>query len=88
MFLATANGLVQLSSDRTCRSIRRYESVESLSAISNSVQNLASQSGNIDLGIPVDSNVEANGIGYQESVSWSIENIAHGDQHRSGWCCY
>lgn len=40
------------------------------------------------MGIPVDSNVEINGTGRTETISWSIDHIAHGDEERSGWCCY
>lgn len=40
------------------------------------------------MGIPVDLNVEANDTGRLETAPWSINHIAHGDAHHSGWCCY
>lgn len=42
----------------------------------------------VNMGIPVDLNVEANDTGRLETAPWSINHIAHGDAHRSGWCCY
>lgn len=42
----------------------------------------------VNMGIPVDLNVEANGTGRLETAPWSIDHIALGDAHRSGWCCY
>lgn len=42
----------------------------------------------INMGIPVDLNVEANDTGRLETAPWSINHIAVGDAHRSGWCCY
>lgn len=42
----------------------------------------------VNMGIPVDLNVEANDTGRLETAPWSIQHIAHGDAHRSSWCCY
>lgn len=42
----------------------------------------------VNMGIPVDLNVEANDTGRLETAPWSINHIAHGDAHHSGWCCY
>lgn len=44
--------------------------------------------GSVNMGIPVDLNVEANDTGRLETAPWSINHIAHGDAHRSNWCCY
>lgn len=41
----------------------------------------------VNMGIPVDLNVEANDTGRLETAPWSINHIALGDAHRSG-CCY
>lgn len=43
--------------------------------------------GSVNMGIPVDLNIEANDTGRLETAPWSINHIAHGDAHRS-WCCY
>lgn len=42
----------------------------------------------VNMGIPVDLNVEANDTGRLETAPWSINHIALGDAHQSGWCCY
>lgn len=89
VFVTTALGLSRLSSENPCSSLRRYESEESIPNI-NALSLLSKRSGreHLQLGIPVDSNVEVNGTGRLETVSWSIDHIAHGDEERSGWCCY
>lgn len=50
----------------------------------NDLSNLNS----VHMGIPVDSNVEANDVGRLETAPWSIQYIAHGDIAQRGWCCY
>lgn len=89
VFISTARGLLRLSDDSSCSSIKRYNSVDSLLNCDElngfyDKTNLSS----VHLGIPVDPNVEANDTGRLEMPSWSINHIAHGDEHRTGWCCY
>lgn len=89
VFILTARGLLQLSDDSSCSSIKRYNSVDSLLNCNelggfHDKTNLSS----VHLGIPVDPNVEANDTGRLEMPPWSINHIAHGDEHQTGWCCY
>lgn len=89
VFISTARGLLQLSDDSACSSIKRYNSVDSILNCNDlngfyDKTNLSS----VHLGIPVDPNVEANDTGRLEMPPWSINHIAHGDEHRTGWCCY
>lgn len=88
--MTTALGLIRLSSENPCSSLRRYESEESIPNINalNLLSNGRPVREHVHMGIPVDSNVEINGTGRLETVSWSIDHIAHGDEERSGWCCY
>lgn len=89
VFIATARGLLQIADDSSCSSIKRYNSVDSLLNCDElngfyDKTNLSS----VHLGIAVDPNVEANDTGRLETPSWSINHIAHGDEHRTGWCCF
>lgn len=89
VFISTARGLLRLSDDSSCSSIKRYNSVDSLLNCEELNEcydktNLSS----VHLGIAVDPNVEANDLGRLETPPWSINHIAHGDEHRMGWCCY
>lgn len=53
------------------------------------LENPHNNSNAVHLGIAVDASVEATGgIGRLETPSWSIDHIAHGYEHKSGWCCY
>lgn len=93
VFMTTALGLLRLAENRTYgTSIKRYESVESVSTYCSSLDFLESPHNNsnaVHLGIAVDASVEATGgIGRLETPSWSIDHIAHGYEHKSGWCCY
>lgn len=89
VFYAIAGGLIRLSHDNSCSSIKRYESNDSI--LSCNELNDFHEKSNLDsvhLGIPVDQTVEANDTGRLETPPWSINYIAYGDEHRSGWCCY
>ena len=42
----------------------------------------------VHMAISIDnSSIEANGEGRIEHPPWSIDNIAHADAQKSGWCC-
>lgn len=89
VFISTARGLLQLAENTDCSSLKRYDSVDSILSFSElngfyDKTNLSS----VNMGIPVDLNVEANDTGRLETAPWSIDHIALGDTHRSGWCCY
>lgn len=85
VIISTARGLIRLTHDKLCSSIKRYESSDSILSL-NEVNEMNAKT--LHLGIAVDSNVEANDTGRLETPPWSIGHIAHGDPHRSGWCCY
>ncbi|XP_031628180.1 vacuolar protein sorting-associated protein 21 [Contarinia nasturtii] len=89
VFISTARGLLRLAENSDCSSIKRYESNDSILSCNDlngfyDKTNLSS----VNAGIPVDLNVEANDTGRLETAPWSINHIAHGDAHRSSWCCY
>lgn len=89
VFISTARGLLRLAESTDCSSIKRYESTDSILSYNDingfyDKTNLSS----VNMGIPVDLNVEANDTGRLETAPWSIQHIAHGDAHRSSWCCY
>lgn len=91
VFITTALGLIRLSSENPSSTLRRYESIDSIpnGSLTNLTMNGGMYSSMVDMGIPVDeSTLEANGTGRLETASWSIDHIAHGDEQRSGWCCY
>lgn len=85
VIVATARGLIRLSGDKSCSSIKRYDSSDSILSL-NEVNELNGKTAH--LGIAVDTNAEANDTGRLETAPWSINHIAYGDEHRSGWCCY
>lgn len=92
-FTQTALGLIHLSGESNSL-IRRYESQDQLpSVVSPSTpsaeQNLMMASA-VSLGI--DSTLDENAMepgetGRVENVAFSIDHIAHGDEHRTG-CCW
>uniref|UniRef100_U5EU60 Putative rabx1 n=1 Tax=Corethrella appendiculata TaxID=1370023 RepID=U5EU60_9DIPT len=88
VFITIALGLIRLSGENVCTSLKRYESSDSLIASISTQSN--GMNGIVQMGIPVDSdsNVITNGTGRLEMPSWSIDNVAHADSARAGWCCY
>ncbi|KAJ6641305.1 Ras-related protein Rab-5C, partial [Pseudolycoriella hygida] len=93
VFTTTALGLLRLAENRIAgTSIKRYESLDSVAMCGSSLDLLESPQDNLNsvhLGISVDASVEATGgVGRLETPSWSIDHIAHGYEHKLGWCCY
>lgn len=89
MFVAIGLGLINLSSESTCSSMKRYESMDSIfSSTHSSTNNLNQDNDGVHMAISIDnSSIEANGEGRIEHPPWSIDNIAHADAQKSGWCC-
>ncbi|XP_055379578.1 uncharacterized protein LOC129610848 [Condylostylus longicornis] len=88
VFLSVALGLVHLAKEGKSHTLKQFDSSDSITAYmlaspSDMTLNLPS----VQVGIPVENNVKANGVGRLERVSWSIDHIAHADVEKSGWCC-
>ncbi|EDW85640.1 uncharacterized protein Dwil_GK23050 [Drosophila willistoni] len=103
VFLTTALGLVRLADEGKSRSLRSFESCDSLAytntntAFSHSVAALARSPEHpafrlpyVDIGLAVDDgeDVKTNGVGRLETPPWSIEHIALGEVERPRYCCY
>uniref|UniRef100_A0A0K8TSD2 Putative rab subfamily protein of small gtpase n=1 Tax=Tabanus bromius TaxID=304241 RepID=A0A0K8TSD2_TABBR len=90
VFLATAVGLINLSKEKKCITLRRYESDDSVTAYTSAglVNGYAYHLPSVHDGIPVENHIKANDVGHLERGPWSIDNIAHGDAETSWWCCY
>lgn len=100
VFLTIALGLIRLADEGKSRSLRQFDSCESISAYTNnntafsySAAAMADGGASFRLpavlvGIPVEGNVKTNGVGRLEMPSRSIEHIAHGDVEHVGWCCF
>lgn len=71
--------------------MKRYESMDSILSSTHSSTNNLNQEGlhdGVHMAISIDnSSIEANGEGRIEHPPWSIDNIAHADAQKSGWCC-
>ncbi|XP_073813463.1 RAS oncogene family member RabX1 isoform X2 [Musca autumnalis] len=99
VFLSTALGLVRLAREGKCRSLRQFDSSDSISTYTNnntafsySTQALTNGSiihlPSIPMGIPVDGeDVKTTDQGRLETPSWSIEHIALGEVEPVNWCC-
>jgi Ras-related protein Rab-21 len=91
VFVSIGLGLIHLSSESTCSSMKRYESKDSLySSTHSSMTNLSGQTfDGVHMAIDISShpNLEANGEGRVEMGPWSRDAIALADPQRSGWCC-
>jgi Ras-related protein Rab-21 len=87
VFISTALGLIRLSSEPTCSSIHRYESMDSLTTTPG---RRSQMNGIVQIGIPVDPQTPATDgtMGRLERGTWSIDHIAHGSEERVGWCCF
>ncbi|XP_058466209.1 uncharacterized protein LOC131439331 [Malaya genurostris] len=85
VFISIAVGLIKLSGEQICPSLKRYESSDSLVLSGYS----SGMNGVVQMGIPVDcDNVLTDGTGRLETPSWSRDHIAHADNQHPGWCCY
>uniref|UniRef100_A0A182Q6J5 Uncharacterized protein n=1 Tax=Anopheles farauti TaxID=69004 RepID=A0A182Q6J5_9DIPT len=85
VFISIAVGLIKLSGEDVCSSLKRYESNDSLVLSGYSTR----VNGVVQMGIPVENDsILSDGIGRLETPSWSRDHIAHGDEQRVGWCCY
>lgn len=86
--MQTALGLIHLSGEVNSV-LKRYESLDTLPSVVSS-SNIADQSlmmtSAISLGVDDDSKGPAES-GRVETVAFSIDHIAHGDEHRAG-CCW
>lgn len=93
VFLTIALGLINLSIESKCSTMKRFESKDSLYSASSSIADLTTiglQSyDGVHMAIDISSQamVEANGVGRIEIGPWSRENVAHGYPQKSGWCC-
>ncbi|CAD7014030.1 ras-related protein RHN1 [Ceratitis capitata] len=103
VFLSTALGLVRLADEGKSRSLRQFNSCDSISAytnnntaLSHTCAALAEKNGNgafrlpyVHVGIPVDGDDErkVTGVGRLETPSWSISHIAFGEEERTS-CCW
>lgn len=99
VFLSTALGLVRLAKEGKCRSLRQFDSCDSISTYTNnntafnySTQAISNRHGSIihlpvPMGIPVEGDVKITGEGRLETPSWSIEHIALGEVEPVNWCC-
>ncbi|XP_037941950.1 GTP-binding protein ypt3-like [Teleopsis dalmanni] len=101
VFQTIALGFVRLMKEGKSRSLRQFDSCDSITAYTNnntafSYSSAAMTNGNgsfqlsaIPVGIPVEGeNVKISGVGRQETPSWSIEHIALGEVEPTGSCCY
>jgi len=73
VFLSTAVGLIQLSQDSLCSSLRIYDSSDPLSPVSNAA------TGTLTVG---DRNEDG-----QTQYSLQASSLAHGEVERSPLCC-
>lgn len=98
VFVSTALGLVRLADEGKSRSLRAFDSCDSIAAYSsnytafshthsNSSTQLSFHLPSVHIGIPVGNDVKVDDVGRLETPSWSIEHIAFGDEERVGWCC-
>lgn len=91
VFINIGLGLINLSTESTCSSMKRYESRDSLySSMNSSTTNLSETYDGVHMAIDISHpNVETNGEGRVEiGGPWSRDAIAHADIQRSGWCCW
>ncbi|XP_061394181.1 uncharacterized protein LOC133329730 [Musca vetustissima] len=99
VFRSTALGLVRLAREGKSRSLRQFDSCDSISAYTNnntafSHTTQALTNGSIihlpaiPMGIPVDGeDIKTTDQGRLETPSWSIEHIALGEVEPVNWCC-
>ncbi|XP_030386972.1 vacuolar protein sorting-associated protein 21 [Scaptodrosophila lebanonensis] len=96
VFLSTALGLVRLADEGKSRSLRSFQSCESIYKNNNTAfSHLNLDNGSaafrlpyVHIGIPVDGeDVRTSGEGRLETPSWSIEHIALGEVEHTSWCC-
>jgi len=73
VFLSTAIGLIRLSQDSLCSSLRIYDTSDPLSPVSNAA------TGPLTVG-------DRNGDG-QTQYSLQTSSLAHGEVERSPFCC-
>uniref|UniRef100_A0A182JXR6 Rab-GAP TBC domain-containing protein n=1 Tax=Anopheles christyi TaxID=43041 RepID=A0A182JXR6_9DIPT len=82
VFISIAVGLIKLSGEDVCSSLKRYESNDSLVLSGYSTR----VNGVVQMGIPVENDsILSDGMGRLETPSWSRDHIAHGDEQRVGW---
>lgn len=92
VFLTIALGLINLSTEFKCSSMKRFESKDSLysAGSTNDLTSIGLQSyDGVHLAIDISSSqaIEANGVGRIEIGPWQRESVAHGYPQKSGWCC-
>lgn len=95
VFLSTALGFVRLAREGKSRTLRQFDSCDSITAYTNehNVLHYATSPSfhlpSVHIGIPMDNHdVKANGVGRLEVPSWSIQHIALGHETEVGWCCF
>lgn len=96
VFLFIASGLIRLAKEGKARTLRQFDSCDSISAYSNNNTaygqfNAAMANGNgalhlVAAGIPVHDDVKTTGEGRLETPSRSIDYIAWGEVEKVGWC--
>jgi len=87
VFISIGLGLINLSTESSCSSMKRYESKDSLYSSTHSSMTNLSEGVHMAIDISSHSNIEANGEGRVELGPWARDAIAHADPQRSGWCC-
>lgn len=97
VFVSTALGLIRLAEEGKSRSLRAFDSCDSIATYSNnntalghsnSSTQLAFHLPSVHIGVPVGNNVKFDDVGRLETPSWSIEHIAFGDEEHVSWCCF
>jgi hypothetical protein len=89
VFLTIGLGLINLSTESNCSTLKRYESYDSiLSSVHNSSQNISDDGLLNGISIDNDSGIVVNGEGRLETPNgWQRDAIAHADVQKSGFCC-
>ncbi|XP_070499874.1 uncharacterized protein RabX1 [Chironomus tepperi] len=89
VFMSIGLGLINLSSESNCSSMKRYESKDSLLSTHSSMSNLSGIQyyDGVHMAIDISQSVEANDVGRIEVGPWERDAVAHGYPQKSGWCC-